>query len=1078
MRAFITLFARNRIFANILIVLVVFLGVTAARNMVRELFPEFSLDIVRVTMVWPGADPEEVEEGISRKIEEAIQGIEGIKRFTSISTENQGAVLVEVLDRYDVRDVKDKVRNAVDSISNFPLDAEKPVVEELTLRREVLIVALYGESLSERDLREWAQTVKEDLRAMPGISQVKVLGARNYEISIEISEEKLREYGLSFSQVVNTVRANNLNLAAGVIRTEGKEIRLRTQGRKYTGEELAKIVVLARPSGEIITLDRVATIRDDFTEDRLISRFNGHPCVSVVVLKTQDEDMVAISRLVHEYVDRLQAKLPPGVHATVWGDNTRVLQARINLLLRNGLQGLVVVFLILWLFLDIRLSFWVGMGMPFSVLGAMGILWMAGETINMVSLFGFIMVLGIVVDDATVLGEAIYVARQRGLPPLRAAIEGTYEVAIPVLASVTTNIVTFVPLFFVSGVIGKFMRILPAVVISCFTISLFEAFVAFPAHLNDLPDPNERFKEGHRFRRWGLRFHHWTNQGLEWIIAHIYAPVLRLLIKWRYVTASFSFLLVFLAAGLFVGGVLKFELFGHLDSDVLTATVEFPEGTPITVTEEALKRVDDALLRLAEKTRTQSGAPLIRNRFMLVGGTISDDRPRYGNHLGSVRVELLPSQDRGIRSDELEVAWQKEIGEIPGALALSFSGLQAGPGGAPIEIWIQGHDLEAMRKAAAALKEKLATYQGVYEIQDDYRMGKDEFRLYLKPEATPLGVTVADLAQQVFAGYFGAEAVRLQRGRDDVRIRVKYPFDERKTLDQLNEMRIRTPLGKEVPLRTVANLVYGPGVSTITRTDGMRRIAVTAKTDTERANTSEVIQSLQSYFAELMNQYGNIRISVQGEQENTRESLASLFTYYPIALVVLLIIIVTTFRSYLQPIIILLAIPYGMVGVVLGHLALGYNLSMMSLFGLVAVSGVVVNASIVMTDYFNQRLAEGTRVREALVQSGVRRMRPIFLTTATTVGGLAPMLREKDVQAQFLIPMAISIAAGVASSAVLSAFVTPCLLGIINDLRRFVRWMFTGKFPTPEEVEPAVIEAHQYEEEETPPPVSSPVIPE
>ena len=1056
MRTLFTAFSRNTVFANIVLLIIVFAGLLATMNMRREFFPEFSLDMISVTMIWPGADPEEVEEGVVRKMEERIDGLVGVKQYNSVSSEGLATVMVEVEENADMDDVKERVRNAVDSISNFPEDAERPVIEEIILRQEVMLLSLVSDQASERQLKEQAEAVKDDIRALDGVSQAQILGARDYEISIELSEERLRQYGLTFDQVAQAVRANSLNIAGGTVRTEGEEIRLRTLGRKYTGEEFANIVVVSGPRGEQITLDRLATVRDAFTEDPIISRLNGERCVSIVILQTPDEDAITVADAVKAYAKKKQADMPATMHLEIWGDMSTALEARIRLLTRNGMIGIALVFILLWLFLDLRLSFWSGMGMPISVLGALAIMWAIGATINMISLFGLIMVLGIIVDDAIVVGESIYVHRKMGKSALQAAVEGTMEVGLPVVAAVTTTIVAFIPLLFILGIMGKFISILPVVVISCLSISLIECLVLLPAHLNHLPDPNRVESHGHPIRRLGKRFHRFTTGGLEWFVHHIYAPFLELSLHWRYTTLAVSIAVFMVAIGLADSGLVKFEVFPRVDGDLITATIEFPDGTPLEKTQESVDRLEDAIMNIARRTDTLTGAPLIEHVYSLIGSDISEGRPRRGNHIGAVRLELLDTEDRGVNSETLMAEWEEEVGDIPGVVALSFLGMQAGPPGAPIEVWLQGDDVGQLVSASSELMEKLATFEGVYQIQSDFRPSKNEVKLHLKPEARALGITVADLGRQVYAGYFGEEAVRIQRGRDDIRVRVRYPEDERNRIAELEQVRIRTAQGHEVPLLSVADLDYGPGYSAINRTDGLRRVAVTAEIKPGQANATEIFGSLErDYFPSLEREYPALMVSMQGEKKKSRESLGSLFTLYPLALLGIYIIIATIFRSYVQPMLIMLTVPFGIIGAILGHLVLGFNLSMMSVFGMVALSGVVVNDAIVLIEYINGRIAKGVKFHDAILQGGTRRFRAVFLTTITTVGGLAPLIMEKDMQAQFLIPMAISLAAGVTFATLLTLLLLPCLLYILNDFRRVLHWLTKYEWPERDIVEPA-----------------------
>lgn len=1055
MNKILTSFARNTVFANISLVIILFSGILAGSLMIREFFPEFSLDMITIQVVFPGADPEEVEEGINQKIEEAVEGLEGIKQITTQSHENVASVNIEVRETFDVSDVLDKVRSRVDAISTFPQDAEKPIISELTLRDAVVAFYLSGE-MSEHRLKEWAERIKDDIQQIPVVSKAEVFGTRDYEIGIEVSEARLREYGLTFEAVARAVRQSNMNLAGGTIRTKGEEIRIRTLGRKYTGRELASIVVLARPGGELITLDRLATIDDGFSEDPITATINGEPAALIIVFKTAQEDAIAISEAVRAYLNEKQQVLPEGINVGITFDSTTMLRARIDLLTRNGLMGLCLVFFLLWIFLDSRLSFWSGMGIPIAIAGALGILWGLGATINMVSLFGLIMVLGIVVDDAIVVGEAIFHHRKIGKQPLQAAVDGVSEVGMPVLAAVVTSIVAFMPLAFIGGIMGKLIAILPTVVVACLVISLLECLFLLPAHLSHLPDPNRRNHTRNPVLRKLDLFHNWTRRGLEWVVEHLYAPFLSYSLNWRYVSLCVAICVLLLTVGLVRGGLIKFLVFPEMDGFVITSTIEFPSGTPPAVTRQAVAQVAAALKRLSEETETVSGEPMLENTFAVVGQTLNE-MPDFGANFGSVQAILLESERRGIHSKDIMVAWEAAVGPIPGIKSLTFAGMAAGPPGAPIEIWIQGHDMPDILAAADQLMDRLGSFDGVYQIRSDFSPGKNEMRLVLKPEARTLGLTVDDLARQIYAGYFGEEAVRLQRGRDDVRVRVRYSADERRRLSDLAQTRIRTPLGHEVPLFSVADVSFAPGYATITRTDGMRRVAVSAEVDNERANASEIFGDLSAqFFPELKKQYPNIRVALQGEKKKMRESLGSLKVSFPLAIAGIFIIVATMFRSYVQPFVILFTIPFGIIGAVFGHMLLGFDLTIMSMFGMVALSGVVVNDAIVLIERINENIAGGMRFFDAILSGGKRRFRAIFLTTLTTTGGLAPLIMEKDFQAKFLIPMALSLAAGVVFATVLTLVLIPGLLVIVNDFRVVIYRLKHGiRAPSRESVEPA-----------------------
>jgi len=1047
-------FARNTVFANIALVIIFLAGGISTVSMIRENFPEFSLDMIQISVPYPGADPEEVEEGINRKIEEAIESIEGIKLYTTYSSENVGTSIIEVKEGYDVRVVLDKVRTEVDAISTFPVDAEEPVINDLTLKDPVVMLYISG-NMSEKRIKEWSERIKDEIQQLPEISQVAIFGDRDYEIGIEVSEKRLREYGLSFDDVANAVRRSSLNLGGGTIRTQGEDIRLRTLGRKYTAEELSSIIVMATPQGEIIPLDRLAHIDDGFNEDPINAVINGEQSLLIIVQKTKKEDALKISEAVNRYTSEKKMQLPEGANLDILYDNTDMLRSRIDLLLRNGTIGLSIVFLLLWIFLNARLSFWAGMGIPISIAGALAILWAIGGTINMISLFGLIMVLGIVVDDAIVVGEAIYVHRKLGKPPLKAAVDGVTEVGMPVVAAVITTIVAFIPLFYVGGIMGKFISILPAVVIACLAISLLECLLLLPAHLSHLPDPNVKDNNQNRIARRLELIHRYASSGMEWFVERIYKPFLSKILYWRYISFCVAISILLLTFGLMKGGILKFEVFPEVDGFIITSTVEFPNGTPADVTRAAIDQVDAALIRLADKTKTRSGDPMIKDRLALVGQTL-DQIPDFGPHVGAVQGILIDSEKRGVHTKDLMVAWEKEIGHIPGIQALTFAGLEAGPPGSPIEVWLQGMNMDDILSAADDLMERLKKFDGVYQIRSDFSQGKNEIRFALKPEASTLGLTVDDLARQIYTGYYGEEVVRLQRGRDDVRVRVRYTADERNRISDLDNVRIRTASGHEVPLLSVADISFAPGYSTITRTNGMRRVMVSAGVDTNKANTNEIFAELAAgFFPTLEKTYPGLHVALQGEQKKMRESIGSLAIGFPLAVLGIFIIIATMFRSYLQPFVIMFTVPFGIIGAVIGHLLLGYDLSIMSIFGMVALTGVVVNDAIVLIERINENIAEGKPFFDAIISGGGRRFRAIFLTTLSTVGGLMPLILETDLQAKFLIPMALSIAAGVAFATVLTLVLIPSLLAILNDFRLLTFKIKHGFWPKRVDVEPA-----------------------
>lgn len=1042
-------------FANIILLLVFAVGYAASRDMTRETFPDFSTDEVFVTVVYPGADPAEVEEGISRKVEEALEGLVGVKRLTTVSNEGMAIVTAEVQEGYDKQVVLDRVRSRMDSIENLPVDAEKPVLSDRLKQELVLLVALSAD-VPERRLKRLAEDMKDEIRELSGVSQVRVAGARDFEISVEVTEEKLQAHDLTLEDLGRAIRASSFNLAGGTVRTEGEEIRLRTLGRKYTGDEFGEIVVKALPNGDIITLDQVADVRDGFIEESFAATLNGAPAVFLIVSKTREEDSIEISDAVHAYAAAKRLQLPPGTQVDLMYDMSEYLRSRINLLLKNGLAGLILVCLLVWLLLDFRLSFWVSMGIPISIAGGLACMWALGETINMISLFGLIVILGLVVDDAIVVGEAIYRQRAAGLPPVEAAVEGMAEVGWPVLAGVTTSMLAFLPLAYVSGVMGTFIRILPVVVISCLAVSLVEVLLLFPAHLRHLADPNERAEPRVPFLRRVHRVRQGLQRALDGIIADVYTPALGWILEWRYAALGATAAIGLFLAGLITSGILPFQLFSRVDGSILTATVELPGGTPSQVTGEAVRRIEEAILQVGEQTRTRSGGNLVKHRLTLSGGSLGGDS-KVGTHVGSVQVVLADAKSRGVHSDDLLVAWENEVGRIAGADSMVFENSESTPVQRPIDIWFRGRDLDELLAATTEVMRRLDRYAGVYQVERSFRQGKKEIRFELKPEARALGLTVADLASQLHARYFGHEAVRVQRGREDVKVKVRYTAAERSHLSTLDGIRIRTPLGHEVPLFSVARASTSPGYASITRIDGMRSVTVSAAVDTSEANARQIVQALKtSYLPDLRDRYPDLRVEFRGEQKEIADSFGSLKTGVPLAIIGIFVLIASVFRSYVQPVVILFSVPLGIFGALIGHLLMGLTITMLSLFGMVALAGVAVNDAIVMIEAVNDNLARGLPFREAVIQGGIRRFRAVFLTTVTTVCGLSPIIFETDFQAQFLIPMAVSIAAGELFGTSLTVFLVPVMLVVLNDLRCLVSRVTRGEWPAAREaLEPA-----------------------
>ncbi|MDE0340960.1 MAG: efflux RND transporter permease subunit [Nitrospinae bacterium] len=1050
MKQILTWSARHTVFANLLMVIMLIIGVIAVFQIRSELLPQFALDQVSVKVEWEGASPAEVEEGVCIKIEEALTGVEGVNKITSIAYEGRCEIAVELHTwTKSSRDLMEDIRSEIDRIRTLPEDIERPIVSEVKRVLQVVDISLFG-GVPEEVLKRKATEIKDELLEMPSISKVVLGGLRDWEISIEVSEEMLRRYGLTFERVGNIIRKNVLELSGGDIRSEERRIRIRTLGKRYTGLEFERLEILTQQDGTILRLGDIARVVDAFEDSDRTGRFDGKPAALITVYRTDEEDALSISKAAIEYVKKKRERLPEGLDLVHWADTSRLIQDRLDLLMRNGRTGLVLVFLSMWLFLNIRLSFWVAMGIPVSLLTALGFLNFSGGTLNMLSMFAFIMVLGILVDDAIVVAENIYSHMERGKNRVQAAIDGCHEVVLPVIATVVTSIVAFAPLLMVEGTIGKFMAVLPAAIIAALIASLIESLFILPAHLGHWVRPP---KTGGR----PARMRNAIDRAINWLIHQFYAPILRFCLSARYLVISLALVVFMVTVGLAVGGHVRFLFFPKLDSDWVEARILFPPGTPIRQTQNAAHRIEQAAVALDEVFRSKTGEPIVKHIFTTLGEQFGQNRESVagGSHMAHLIVELLPSESRGISGEEITNRWREITGVIPDVLSLTFGSGRAGPpGGKPIDVQFYGDNIETLRSIATELKRELTKYPGIYDIQDDFRPGKLEFRASLKPQARVLGVSLDDLGRQLRARFFGLQVLRLQRGRDDVKVRLRYPPEERRSIEDIRKMRVRTSSGAEIPFHEVAEVQMVQGLDEIRRVSRARAINVTAEMNQDRANPTEVLNDLNAnFFPQLLNRYNGVGIRFEGQAKETQESFASLFRAFALAIAVIFAILATLFRSYFQPLIVMSAIPFGVVGAIWGHIILGYDISILSMFGILALTGVVVNDSLVLLDFANRSIKDGMPIEDALHQAGVARWRAIVLTTMTTAAGLGPILFEKSFQAQFLIPMAISLCFGLLFATVITLVLVPVISLIGNDVGRFWWRIWTGRWLTREEVD-------------------------
>lgn len=1039
MHGMIEWFARNGVAANLLMLLIIFLGLWALLDRIPlEIFPEFERDVVNISATYRGATPAEVEESVVVRVEEAIEDLQGIKKITSNANEGSARIRVEVDKGYSPRALLDDIKNRVDAINTFPDDVERPIYSVLEFTREVISVVVSGD-LPERQLRRLGERVRDDLAALPEVSLTELTAIRPYEISIEVSESTLDRYGLTFDAIVDAIRRSSVDLPAGSLKTPSGEILLRTKAQAYSGEDYARIVVIRRPDGTRLTLGEIAEIHDGFEEEPLYGIFNGRRAVVIDVYRSGDQSALDVGRAVKEYVAAEKSAMPPGVSVDYWRDRSRIVKLRLNTLVQSAWQGGVLIFILLALFLRLSVAIWVCVGIPISFLGALALMPEIGVTINLISLFAFILVLGIVVDDAIVTGENIYSHLKRAEEATSAAITGAQEVAVPVTFGLLTTVAAFVPLFFVEGFRGAIFAQIPAVVIPVLIFSWVESKLILPAHMKHVHLDRDRAPALGSLRRVQRR----VAEGLEHFVEKAYRPMLARALDRRYLTACVFIGFSVIVLAFVLSGRYTFTFFPRVQSEVAQGTLVMPAGTPVEVTQRHLERMTQVARELQDRYFDPAiDGSVIRHILVTVGWTGGGFGQAGGSgspELGKVSLELVPPEDRSLEvtSSQIVREWRAGIGTIPGAKELRFFA-EIGRGGEPIDIQLTGPNFDELADLAGRLKARLAEYPGVFDIQDSFEDGKPEIKLSIRPEAELLGLNAEDLGRQVRQAFFGAEAQRIQRGRDDVRVMVRYPEEERRSLESLDTMRIRTTDGAEVPFGNVAEVDLGKGFATIRRVDRQRAVNVTADFDKEQVDVNAITSDLEAFVTELLAERPSVRYSLEGELREQRESFGSLFYGTIFALFSIYALLAIPFRSYLQPLMVMLVIPFSIVGAILGHMIMGMNLSIMSLMGILALGGVVVNDSLVLVDWINRRRREGMPIAQAVRVAGGARFRPILLTSLTTFVGLLPLIFERSTQAQFLIPMAVSLGFGILYATLLTLFLVPVGYLILEDVRRFL----------------------------------------
>jgi multidrug efflux pump subunit AcrB len=1046
MERIVRFFTLYPVWTNVLFFAVLFFGILVLSQMKYSFFPETPPDVINVSVTYPGASPEEIEEGIILKIEENVEGLEGIDRVTSISRENFGSVRIEIISGYDVDKLTNDVKNAVDRINSFPVGIEKPVVAEQKFQDAVMTIVMAGKT-DRYQLKYIADRFRDDLILTEEISQAEIGGLPNLEISIEVSEEKLRRYGLSFTEIANAVRGFNINLSGGKFETRDEEILIRGYNRQYYAEEFDNIAVRGGRDGSVVFLRDVATVREKWEDSPEKVYFNGKPAVVLSISKTISEDILAIRERAQELIDQFNAE-DNGIRMEILDDRTIALRGRLSLMINNGLLGLLLVMISLTFFMNLRLSFWVAIGIPFSFAGMFIFAGLYGITINVISLFGMIIVVGILVDDAVVVGENIYSHYERGKKPLQAAIDGTIEVFPAVLTSVATTIIAFLPYFFLDGRLGKFIWHVSLVVILSLIFSLIESLLILPAHLAHSKGLHPHKEDKPMRRR--------IENLIKWFTNDVYAPFLNRSMRHKWFTMAMPLALTLLVVGLLRGGFIKATFFPFIDGDTMPVNLSLTPGTQEHITDSLLARIEalaPAVNDRLREMRDDDADVLIKVRRQIG----SNDFGETGSHTGKLNFELLPGEEREMDSFIIANIMREMTGEIPAAEKITFG--QAGIFGRAVSLSLLGNNIDELQNAKATLKRELGAMDELKDITDSDQVGLREIRLELKPRAYALGLTLADVANQVRDGFFGREIQRLQRGRDEIKVWVRYREADRASIDKLREMRIRTADGRAFPFTEVATFHMDRGLILINHLDRLREIKVEADMVNPEGDIANILDYIRNeVMPEILAANPGVRVSYEGQSRSQQKVARSAQKAFPLALAGIVILMILVFRSYLQSLLVFGLIPLGVVGAFIGHGIHGIPVNMLSLFGIIALSGIIVNDSIVFIDQINRNLRKGMEVVAAVHKAGISRMRPILLTTFTTVLGLGPLILEKSRQAQFLIPMAVSVAYGLILTTFLILLILPSAFLVLNRLRLGWYRHIRGQQVSARDVEPAIRE--------------------
>ncbi len=1078
----IAFFARNGVAANLLMFAIILAGIYAllSRQIPLEVFPEIESRTISISVNYRGATPEEVEESVVIRVEEAIADVEGIEEMVSTANSSGGNVTVEIDEDYDLREVQDLLEARVAALEDFPPgDAENVVIRRTEGSRWVISVVISGD-LSERDLAELGAHVRDDIVELPEITNAQLQGTRPYEISIEVDEDSLQRYGLSFNQVAQALRQSSIDVPAGTLETLSGEVVLRTKGRAYNKEEFEAITLIARENGSRVTVSDVATVKDGFDENQFIARMNGKRCVLVAVFREGSQSAIRIADQVKDFMGDYQSKLPRGVEIGYWSDSSKIVRGRLNTLLDSAWKSMLFVFILLTLFLRPSLAFWVVIGIPICFMGAIALMPWVGVSINIVSLFGFILVLGVVVDDAIVTGENIFTRQKEIDDPVEASIIGTKEVTLPVVFGVLTTMLAFVPLYFMSGFHGAWMPQIATIVILVLAFSLVESKLILPSHLTHSPrrwlKVISRFFVGNTVTKWLTRGYGFFSRfqqaiagSIELFVRKIFQPLLNFVLVNRYTVLSVFLGILIILVGGFQGGQIKQVSFPRVESERATCRLTMQEGTPFEVTEKYVLMMESIVRDMQRKHVGEDGVSVIEDVLSSIGGqgvSSSRSRNKVGqSHQGEVVFMITPPEERTYEMGTRELAseWREEIqkrGGIVGAKELYFRA-EIGRGRDPIEVQLRGQNADDLSDVAGMVKEKLATYEGLFDISDSLDESRDEIQLRIRPEAEQFGLTMSDLARQVRQAFFGEEIQKIQRGREEVRVMLSFPLEDRKSIAALESMMIRTADGQPVPFSSVADAVIEQSFPRIERIDRNRAVEISADADKEAVNLDSVREDISEWLPGVIQKYPGMSFSFEGEAREERENSGGIWIGALLIVFGIYAMLAIPFRSYIQPLMVMAVIPYGLIGAVAGHLIEGninpngMPLSFLSYFGMLALSGVVVNDSLVLVDYVNRRRKAGDDVFTAVSTAGAARFRAIVLTSATTFAGLFPLIRMEATQAQFLIPMAVSLGYGILFATMITLFLVPINYLILHDIGNLFGKVYEAEESTKVAAEPA-----------------------